>query len=111
MIYMDDIIKQSKLEKGIQIGNTEITELMFADDVALLAETPEKLQTQLDRFERACAAAGMKISHSKSEIMLISRNQRNVEIKIQGKILKQVEKFKYLGCQISQDGKLDNEIN
>src|SRR5258708_30196760 len=108
---MDRIMKRSKLESGVQIGNVNVSEMLFADDVAYISDTLEKLQDQIERFNRECAEAGMTISKSKSEVMLVSRNQRNIEIRIEGQTLKQVNKFRYLECLINNEEKLDDEIS
>src|SRR5258708_18852853 len=108
---MDRIVKRSKLESGVQIGNVNVSEMHFADDVAYISDTLEKLQVQIERFNRECAESGMTISKSKSEVMLVSRNQRDIEIKVEGQTLNQVDKFKYLGCLISKCGNLEDEIS
>ena len=45
--------------------------MLFADDVVLLATLVRDLQLLLDRFAAECEVAGMKISTSKSEAMVL----------------------------------------
>ncbi|TWW74022.1 hypothetical protein D4764_14G0000230 [Takifugu flavidus] len=61
--------------EGIRFGDLRITSLLFADDVVLLASSARDLQLSLDRFAAACEAAGMRISTSKSEAMVLNRKK------------------------------------
>ena len=47
--------------------------------------------------------AGMKISSSKTEILHLSKNLAQCSLQIGGVLLKQVEKFKYLGVAFRSD--------
>ena len=60
---------------GLQFGGLQIALLLFADDVVLMASSVCDLQHSLDRFAAECEAAGMRISTSKSEAMVLSRKQ------------------------------------
>ena len=74
VIFMDRISRRSRGEAGLQFGELKITSLLFADDVVLMASSACDLQHSLDRFASECEAAGMRISTSKSEaIMVLSR--------------------------------------
>jgi hypothetical protein len=52
----------------------------------------------------------MKINTEKSEIMTISREQKEINLQINNQKLKQVQEFKYLGSIFSADGRFDREI-
>ncbi|TWW54874.1 hypothetical protein D4764_0244430, partial [Takifugu flavidus] len=69
----------------------------FLDDVVLLASSARDLQLSLDRFAAACEAAGMKISTSKSEAMVLNRKKVECLLRVREEILPQVKEFKYLG--------------
>ena len=73
VIFMDRISRRSRGEEGLQFGVLRISSLLFADDVVLLASSVCDLQHSLDRFAAECEAAGMKISTSKSEAVVLSR--------------------------------------
>ncbi|TWW71602.1 hypothetical protein D4764_16G0000990, partial [Takifugu flavidus] len=74
------------------------------NDVVLLASSARDLQRSLDRFAAACKAAGMKISTSKSEAMVL--NRKKVEC-----LLRVKEEFKYLGVLFTSEGRMEQEIN
>ena len=54
------------------------------------------LQLSLGRFAAVCEAAGMKISTSKSEAMVLSRKRVECSLRVGEEVLPQVEEFKYL---------------
>ena len=48
-ILIDDLAKEIKnLNIGVEIGDTLLSILLYADDIAILASTPEELQLMLD---------------------------------------------------------------
>ncbi|KAI3360615.1 hypothetical protein L3Q82_002481 [Scortum barcoo] len=57
----------------------------------------QDLQHVLERFAAECEAAGMRISTSKSEAMVLDRKRVACPLRVGGEVLPQVEEFKYLG--------------
>ncbi|KAI3359145.1 hypothetical protein L3Q82_002678 [Scortum barcoo] len=96
---MDRISRRSQGPEGVRFGNHRISSLLFADDVVLLASSSQDLQHVLERFAAECEAAGMRISTSKSEAMVLDRKRKRVAcpLRVGGEVLPQVEEFKYLG--------------
>ena len=85
--------------------------LLFADDVVLLASSDRDLQLSLDQFAAECKAAGMRISTSKSESMVLNRKRVECTLRVGDEILPQVEEFKYLGVLFTSEGRLEREID
>ena len=83
--------------EGVEFGGGRMSSLLFADDVVLLAPSNDDLQLLLEQFSAECEAAGMKISTSKSEAMVLSRKRVDSPLQVGGEVLPQVEEFKYLG--------------
>ncbi|TWW57405.1 hypothetical protein D4764_07G0001240 [Takifugu flavidus] len=81
------------------------------NDVVLLASSACDLQQSLDRFGAACEAAGMKISTSKSEAMVLIRKKVEFLLRVKEEILPQVEEFKYLGVLFTSEGGMEQEID
>ena len=70
--------RNSRCSQGVEVvrfGHFRIGSLLFANDVVLLAPTVCDLQLSLDRFAAKCEAAGIKISTSKSEAMVLTRKK------------------------------------
>ena len=84
--------------------------LLFADDLVLLSFTESGLQCALNRFTDASNTAGIKISTAKTELLHFSRNPDQCVLQVNGAIVKQVEKFKYLGVAFTSGGRQDEEL-
>ncbi|TWW69469.1 hypothetical protein D4764_18G0002750 [Takifugu flavidus] len=95
--------------EGVQFGDLRIGYLLFADDVVLSSACD--LQRSLDRFAVACEEAGMKISTSKSEAMVLNRKKVECLLGIKEEILPQVEEFKYLGVLFTSEGRRERKID
>ncbi|TWW59276.1 R2DM Retrovirus-related Pol polyprotein from type II retrotransposable element [Takifugu flavidus] len=111
IIFMDRISRCSHGVEGIRFGDLRIASLLFADDVVLLASSACDLQLSLDRFAAACEAAGMRISTSKSEAMVLDRKKVECLLRVKEEILPQVEEFKYLGVLFTSEGRMEREID
>ncbi|KAI3365898.1 hypothetical protein L3Q82_000883 [Scortum barcoo] len=81
------------------------------DDVVLMASSGQDLQHVLERFAAECEAAGMRISTSKSEAMVLDRKRVACPLQVGGEVLPQVEEFKYLGVLFTSEGKIEREID
>ena len=89
-----------------------INNLRYADDTALLAESEEQLQKVLDEVRNRSEQLGLKMNVKKTKVMVVRRTkeERRANIYIEGKVLEQVKTFKYLGQQITDDGKCEIDI-
>ncbi|KAK3561854.1 hypothetical protein QTP86_017487, partial [Hemibagrus guttatus] len=108
---MDRISRRSQGLEGVQFGDHRISSLIFADDVVLLAPSSLDLQHALGRFAAECEAAGMRVSTSKSEAMVLDRKKVACTLQVGGEVLPQVEEFKYLGVLFTSEGRMDREID
>jgi exonuclease III len=109
--FMDRISRRSQGVEGIRFGGLRIASLLFADDVVLLASSGRDLQLSLERFAAECEAAGMKISASKSETMVLNRKRVECLLRVGEDVLPLVEEFKYLGVLFTNEGKMEREID
>ncbi|KAI3356318.1 hypothetical protein L3Q82_017539 [Scortum barcoo] len=75
------------------------------------ASSSQDLQHVLERFAAECEAAGMRISTSKSEAMVLDRKRVACPLQVGGEVLPQVEEFKYLGVLFTSEGKIEREID
>ena len=74
---------------------TTITDADYADDIAILANTPDQAETLLHSLERAAASIGLYVNAHKTEYMCY--NQTGDISTLEGTPLKLVDKFTYLG--------------
>ena len=68
---MEKISRHSRVVEGVGFGDLQIP----SDDVVLLASWKSDLQLSLGRFAAQCDAAGMRVSTSKSEAMVLSQKR------------------------------------
>ncbi|KAK3548162.1 hypothetical protein QTP70_004839 [Hemibagrus guttatus] len=111
IVFMDRISRRSQGLEGVWFGDHRISLLIFADDVVLLAPSSLDLQHALGRFAAECEAAGMRVSTSKSEAMVLNRKKVACTLQVGGELLPQVEEFKYLGVLFTSEGRMDREID
>lgn len=76
---------------GVQFGNRIIASLLFAEDVVILASSSQDLQCALERFAATCEAAGIRISPSKSKVMVLDQKKVACPPWVGGDTLSQVE--------------------
>uniref|UniRef100_A0A669EEJ8 Reverse transcriptase domain-containing protein n=1 Tax=Oreochromis niloticus TaxID=8128 RepID=A0A669EEJ8_ORENI len=111
IIFMDRISRHSQVAEGFHFGGLRISSLLFADDAVLLASSGDGLQLALERFACECEAAGMRISTSKSEAMVLRRKRVECPLRVGDEFLPQVEEFKYLEVLFASDGRREPEID
>ncbi|KAK3561638.1 hypothetical protein QTP86_011885 [Hemibagrus guttatus] len=111
IVFMDRISRRSQGLEGVRFGDHRISSLIFADDVVLLASSGLDLQHAMGHFAAECEAAGMRVSTSKSEAMVLDRKKVACTLQVGGEVLPQVEEFKYLGVLFTSEGRMDREID
>ena len=83
-----------------------IIDAVYADDLALLANTPNQAETLLHSLDRAAAYIGLHVNAHKTEY--ICYNQTGNITTRDGASLKLVDKFTYLGSSVSST---ENDID
>ena len=105
-----DIMKENSFklakERSRRCPTQTITDTHYADDIALLANTPAQAETLLHSLEQAAAGIGLHVNASKTKYKCF--NQRYGISKLKGELLKLVDKFTYLGSSVSST---ENGIN
>jgi len=99
-------IVMNELTRGIQ---DEIPWCMlFADDIVLIDESREGVKTKLERWRDTVEAKGFRLSRSKTKYLhcRFSADKGGVasEVAFEGAIIPRVERFKYLGSIIHENG-------
>ena len=83
--------------------------MLFADDIVLCSNRREVVEEKLEEWRREMEDRGLKISRKKTEYLRL-KDSENGEVSLQGEVLKRVEKFKYSGSTVAEDGDLEAEI-
>ena len=96
---------------GINVDGCRLKDLRFADDIALIADSEDDLQTLIQQVHAVSKKYGMEISIPKTKAMIFSRDdQLQVNIKLDGTSLEQVNRFKYLGVTLTPSNDSTSEI-
>lgn len=101
----------ARLKAHTKVSYATITDIMYADDLCFVAETPDGLQRLMTNLDESCKNFGLKISVKKTEVMANTLNEEPLSVNLGEAVLKQVDKFKYLGSTITAKCDLDSELN
>ena len=83
---------------GLQIQHLRLRELVYADDICLMASSPEQLQALIDALSSYCVILHMEISVPKTEVIVVSLVPAPaVAFSCNDNPIEQVTTFKYLG--------------
>ena len=101
-IFLERIMSYALEEHDgkVSIGGRNITNLRFADDIAL-AEEEQELEALVENLDETCTRYKLEISAEKTKLMTNSANSIQREIKVKGQ--KVGTSFKYLVVVISDD--------
>ena len=80
----------------------EVSQLLFAEDTVLVADSKKKLERLVEGFGRVCRRRKLKVKVVKSKVMRSARDGIVGEMNIimDGLVLEKVEVFKYLGSLV-----------
>ena len=80
----------------MNMNGTIINNLRFADDIAILAESKEGLQTLVSEVFKTSSQLGLKISLTKTQVQVTGRGCDKINIHPANHTLEQVKSFIYL---------------
>ncbi|CAH2090098.1 unnamed protein product [Euphydryas editha] len=85
-------------QKGILLNGKYLNHLRFADDIAILAETPKDLKEMVTTLDHESKKVGLDMNTSKTKIMT---NHYKRPIQVNGQQIEYVDSYIYLGKQVS----------
>lgn len=119
-LYMDGVVREVNarvIDQGVELvgengGSLEVSQLLFADDTALVADTEAKLQRLVDVFGVVCERRKLRVNVGKSKVMSCARGGSGLRMNVMlnGMQLEQVDKFEYLGGQVAEEGGMEVEV-
>ncbi|XP_045503538.1 uncharacterized protein LOC123700381 [Colias croceus] len=104
-LFNISLLKSKKHREDLFVDN-----LLFADDAALLANSPFELQSMIDRFSRACSQFAMTVNTSKT-VILSQGTPAGSTVSLNGTPIVEIDRFCYLGSTVSNNLSLDSEID
>ncbi len=106
MVALDFVMRKAMARPNAGIdwdGQNRLTDLDFADDIALLAENGYHLQEITSSLHKAAAKIRLRISAERSKVMHTGAQADMPRITIDECNIKEVDKFTYLGSTIGWD--------
>ncbi|KAK0152442.1 putative uncharacterized transposon-derived protein F52C9.6 [Merluccius polli] len=107
-LKISDLTRADAMQYVMEMAFSGNNEVLYKVDLRV---EDRDLQLSLDRFAAECKAAGMRISTSKSESMVLNRKRVECTLRVGDEILPQVEEFKYLGVLFTSEGRMEREID
>ena len=107
-MYINELVSEIELSGGNGIfihGNFHnVMLLLFADDLAPIADTPVDLQRRLNCLENYCEKWNMTVNMDKSKIIVLKNGgnlSKNEKGYFKDELIKVVSYYKYLGVFFS----------
>ena len=109
-LYAEYIMRNTGLEEtqaGIKIARRNISNLRYADDTTLMAESEEELKSLLMKVKVESEKVVLKLNIKKTKIMA---SGPITSWEIDGETVETVSDFIFLGSKITIDGDCSHEI-
>ena len=112
LLAIDWIMKMSTSQKrnGIQWTPwTQLNDLDFADDIALLSHNQQQMQQKTSDVAENSAKLGLNIHKGKSKVLKVN-TIGTTPVVLEGSPLEEVESFTYLGSIVDKQGGTDADV-
>ena len=105
-LYINDLVSYLKdLNIGIDIGDTKVCILLYADDIVLLAESANDLQCLLNALSVWCVNNKMSVNCDKSNVIHFrtkSTEKTTHVFQFNDNVLEIVHSYRYLGVVLNE---------
>ncbi|KAG0724278.1 Sodium-coupled monocarboxylate transporter 1 [Chionoecetes opilio] len=107
---LDKVVDQS--DCGASVGNTKITDLVFADDAVIFAESLEVLVMALEALHEEAKPLGLEVSWLKTLVQVFGDllDEAVQSVHACGEDIEILESFTYLGSAVHNDGGSRQEV-
>lgn len=96
---------------GITVNGTPLNNIRYADDTVILSDTPQGLQTLVDRVIEVGTEYGLEFNAAKTKYMVVSRDRdMTPNLKVGRTTLERVKQISYLGCTLNDSWDHSREI-
>ena len=113
LLVIDFVLKKTTegTDHGIDWKEAlKLTDLDFADDLALLDHLCYSMQGLTDKLKESAGRVGLRISDTKTKIQKFLNLPDDSDIVLNNTPLEDVDSFQYLGSTVSRSGDIDREI-
>ena len=111
-IFLSDLSKLLEFSINCpELSKTQISHLLWADDLIMLSLSPKTWQAQLDILGKFFEDWVIEVNEMKTQVMIFGQNKKqllsnDVSFKLQNKALKIVDTYCYLGIVLHDSGEL-----
>ena len=71
--YINDLVRRLKdLGYGVPVGDKDLTALLYADDIVLMADSADKLQEMIDEVDKFCSEWRLSLNTGKSKVIVVA---------------------------------------
>ena len=109
-LHAEYIMQNARLDEaqaGIKVAGRNVTNLTYADDTTIMAESEEELKILLMKVKEESEKVGLKLNIQKTKIMA---SGPITSWEIDGEAVETVSDFIFLGSKITADGDYSHEI-
>jgi hypothetical protein len=97
-IFIDGIIDEMRACIGVKVGSFNYKALLYVDDIILISESAEDLQTMLDCCQKYADEHSFQFSMKKSQVVVFGKDEDyDFQWTLMGGKMAQVDHYKYLG--------------
>uniref|UniRef100_A0A183GIP1 Reverse transcriptase domain-containing protein n=1 Tax=Heligmosomoides polygyrus TaxID=6339 RepID=A0A183GIP1_HELPZ len=83
--------------------------ILYADDIALVANNQEELKEKVQLWQRTLADNGLRLNVKKTKFVSSEQCAGSI-LDCQGEAIEKVEEFLYLGSDLSEEGSVDQAV-
>ena len=115
-IFLYDLSQLLEIDDCPELSNKPISHLLWADDLIMLSLSPSSSHYQLEKLEKFCHEWGIEVNEIKTQVMVFRQNKStlnntNLKFNLNGKPLKIVDTYCYLGIVLHYSGELRTAQN
>ena len=111
-VFVDKVTREARggFVREVKLSTGEVGVLLYADDMVLMAESEEGLQSNLQVLSEAMVRWDLKVNWRKTKVMKVARERGDCEVRVGDQAVEQVDEMKYLGVMLSSDGRMQKEM-
>ena len=107
---MDWILHHCHPDLGISVMGSSFTDLLYADDAALLSSDPTLWPNILESFRTSASHVGLTPSWAKTKIQNVGYGPTPDSLQLGADPVEAVDSFRYLGCDFDDSGQCWSEV-
>ncbi len=100
--------------EGVNLIHSKLRLLLFADDLVLLSETSQDLQSAVDLLCEYCSRWDLQVNLTKTKLIPFNGRKRAISglsVRLNGAEIEVVNEYKYLGLVFTVTGSLKTGVN